>query len=69
MLALSMAIISGTLTASTPGEHQAVGDAEKEFIRDTLNRFKKVGEDFSLFLSAKRGTDGLDAKVNGLHCN
>lgn len=42
MLALSMAIISGTLTASSPGEHQAVGDAEKEFIRDTLNSYKKV---------------------------
>ncbi|KAJ8721775.1 hypothetical protein PYW08_004177 [Mythimna loreyi] len=41
MLALSMAIISGTLTASSPGEHQAVGDAEKEFISSTLNSYKK----------------------------
>ncbi|XP_063892062.1 putative inorganic phosphate cotransporter [Helicoverpa armigera] len=41
MLALSMSIISGTLTASSPGEHQAVGDAEKEFIRETLKSYQK----------------------------
>ncbi|XP_022837722.1 putative inorganic phosphate cotransporter [Spodoptera litura] len=41
MLALSMAIISGTLTASSPGDHQAVGDAEMEFIKSTLVNYKK----------------------------
>lgn len=42
MLGLSMAVISGALTASSPDQHQAIGDAEKEFIQENLNYYRKV---------------------------
>ncbi|XP_026735215.1 putative inorganic phosphate cotransporter [Trichoplusia ni] len=41
MLGLSMAVISGALTASSPDQHQAIGDAEKEFIQENLNYYRK----------------------------
>jgi hypothetical protein len=42
MLMLSMAIICGLLTARSPEQHQAVGDAEKEYVREALSLYKKV---------------------------
>lgn len=42
MMGLAMAVISGTLTASSPEDHQAVGDTEKEFIRKNLEYYRKV---------------------------
>ncbi|CAB3221225.1 unnamed protein product [Arctia plantaginis] len=41
MMGLSMAVISGTLTASSPEDHPAVGDTEKEFIRKNLECYRK----------------------------
>lgn len=42
MLALSMAAVWTLLTAGGPEQHQAVGDAEKEFIREGLRTYTKV---------------------------
>lgn len=39
---LSMAAIWGLLTSSSPEGHHAVGDSEKEHIRENLNRYQKV---------------------------
>nr|XP_034831921.1 putative inorganic phosphate cotransporter [Maniola hyperantus] len=36
MMALSMAVVWGLLTASSPERHHAIGDTEKEFIRESL---------------------------------
>ncbi|CAK1579849.1 unnamed protein product [Parnassius mnemosyne] len=36
IMTLSMAAMWGLLTASSPDEHQAVGDSEKEYIKETL---------------------------------
>ncbi|KAL4708198.1 hypothetical protein ACJJTC_005340 [Scirpophaga incertulas] len=41
MMLLSMAIICGLLTASSPDKHQAVGDSEKEYVREALSYCKK----------------------------
>ncbi|XP_012545207.2 putative inorganic phosphate cotransporter isoform X2 [Bombyx mori] len=41
MATLSMAVVIGTLTASSFEGHQAMGDGEKEFIRDAMTLYKK----------------------------
>ncbi|CAG5058469.1 unnamed protein product [Parnassius apollo] len=41
IITLSMAVIWGLLTASSPEEHQAVGDSEKEYIKETLACYRK----------------------------
>ncbi|KAG6449200.1 hypothetical protein O3G_MSEX005909 [Manduca sexta] len=41
MVTLSLAVIIGTLTASTPEEHQAIGDDEKEHINETRSLYRK----------------------------
>lgn len=42
MLALSMATVWGLLTATSPDEHQAVGDSEKEYIKEAIACYRKV---------------------------
>lgn len=42
MLALSMAVIYGVLTASTPEKHEAIGDKEKEFLSEAQSCYSKV---------------------------
>ncbi|XP_046965520.1 putative inorganic phosphate cotransporter isoform X1 [Vanessa cardui] len=41
MLTLSMGAVWALLTASTPDQHHAIGDAEKEFIKEALACYKK----------------------------
>lgn len=42
MTTLSMAAIWGLLTATSPDEHQAVGDSEKEYIKEAIACYRKV---------------------------
>lgn len=42
ILALSMAVIYGVLTASTPEKHDAIGDKEKEFLNEAQSYYSKV---------------------------
>lgn len=42
MIILSMAVVIGTLTASSPEEHRAISDKELEYILDSLNLYRKV---------------------------
>ncbi|XP_075977491.1 putative inorganic phosphate cotransporter [Anticarsia gemmatalis] len=41
MMSLSLGVISATLTASSPEDHQAVGDVEIEFIKESLTYYRK----------------------------
>ncbi|KAJ2948845.1 hypothetical protein O0L34_g5771 [Tuta absoluta] len=41
MLTLSVGVMWVLLTASTPDQHEAMGDTEKEFIKETLSNLKK----------------------------
>ncbi|XP_026315266.1 putative inorganic phosphate cotransporter [Hyposmocoma kahamanoa] len=45
MMMLSMAAIWGLLTSSSPERHHAVGDKEKEYIRENLERYRKKSLD------------------------
>lgn len=42
MMTLSMAAIWALLTAGSPDSHQAIGDEEKDFIRQALSTYRKV---------------------------
>lgn len=48
MMALSMAAICFALTANSPGQHQAVGDSEKEYLESVIIARKRVGITFSI---------------------
>lgn len=48
MMSLAMAVTYGILTASTPNRHDAIGDKEKEFIRETHMTYNKVFNNFVL---------------------
>ncbi|XP_045772827.1 putative inorganic phosphate cotransporter [Maniola jurtina] len=56
MMTLSMAVIWGLLTASSPERHQAIGDTEKEFIRESLAgyRQKKLQRPWQRILQTKQ---------------
>ncbi|XP_052741527.1 putative inorganic phosphate cotransporter [Bicyclus anynana] len=56
MMTLSMAVIWALLTASSPEQHQAIGDTEKEFIRDTLAGYykKKLQKPWRRILQTKQ---------------
>ncbi|RVE43976.1 hypothetical protein evm_011379 [Chilo suppressalis] len=41
MATLSMAVVCALLTASSPEDHQAVGDEEKEYIKETQSLYRK----------------------------
>ncbi|CAH2229076.1 jg19857 [Pararge aegeria aegeria] len=68
MMTLSMAVIWSLLTGSSPERHQAMGDTEKEFIRETLAGYHQSCRDLNLQSRPQRdqlsyGNPTVDAKI------